>query len=245
MNAVFFSELIIPGFLSLKIAGLATIIALIWGGFFAWMLFKKSSFLSVLFESLILLPLVLPPTVTGFYLLTLLGRTGIIGRLMNDYFSLDLIFTPTAAVIAASVAAMPIVYKSCQAFLEIIPLEVLEAASLDGATEIQLLFRIRLPLAAKGVLAGIMLAFLRALGEFGATFMVAGNIPGKTQTLSLSIWRAIMSGDLIKAHMIAALLAIFCLGITCLVRKLDRRLNDWESLTLIGQTLIPRKRNVS
>lgn len=239
-----FSEILVPGFLSLKIAGLATIIALLWGGCFAWLLFGKYSFWSTLLESLILLPLVLPPTVTGFYLLTILGRTGAVGRLVNGFLNLDLIFTPTAAVIAASVAAVPIVYKSCKSFLKIVPLEVLEAARLDGATEIQLLFQIRLPLAAQGVLAGMMLAFLRALGEFGATFMVAGNIPGKTQTLSLSIWGAIMSGDLIKAHLIAALLACLCLAITCLVQKLDRHLNDWESLTLTGQNLIPWKRNV-
>lgn len=240
-----FSEIIIPGFLSLKIAGSATIIALLWGGCFAWLLFEKYSFWATLFESLISLPLVLPPTVTGFYLLTVLGRTGAVGHLVNGLLNLDLIFTPIAAVIAASVAAIPIVYKSCKSFLKIVPLEVLEAARLDGATEIQLLFQIRLPLAAQGVLAGIMLAFLRALGEFGATFMVAGNIPGKTQTLSLSIWGAIMSGDLIKAHLIAALLAFLCIAITCSVQKLDRHLNDWGSLTLTGPNLIPWKRNVS
>lgn len=239
-----FSEILVPGLLSLKIAGTATIIALLWGGCFAWLLFGKYSFWSTLLESLISLPLVLPPTVTGFYLLTVLGRTGAVGCLVNGFLNLDLIFTPTAAVIAASVAATPIVYKSCKSFLKIVPLEVLEAARLDGATEIQLLFQIRLPLAAQGVLAGMMLAFLRALGEFGATFMVAGNIPGKTQTLSLSIWGAIMSGDLIKAHLIAAFLAFLCLAITCLVQKLDRHLNDWESLTVTGQNLIPWKRNV-
>lgn len=221
MDTGFISEIIVPTILSLKVAGLATLIALFWGGCFAWIFSGKYSFWSSLLESLISLPLVLPPTVMGFYLLIVLGRSGLVGRFINKLFRLELIFTPTAAVIAASVAVIPIVYKACKGFFETIPIEVLEAARLDGASEIQILFQVMFPLAVKGVLAGIMLSFLRALGEFGATFMVAGNIPGKTQTLSLSIWGAIMSGDLIKAHIIAALLAVLCLATTGLLRKLD------------------------
>ncbi len=243
MDSDFIFEIIAPTFLSLKVAGLATLIALFWGGFFAWMLSGKYSFWSTLLETILSLPLVLPPTVIGFYLLIVLGRTGLVGHFLNNRFNLELIFTPTAAVIAASIAAIPIVYKACKGFIETIPTEILEAARLDGASEIQILFQVRFPLAAKGVIAGIMLSFLRALGEFGATFMVAGNIPGKTQTLSLSIWGAIMSGDLLKAHLIAALLAVLCLAITSLVQKLDHRLSDWETLTLVVQNLIPEKRN--
>lgn len=239
MDTTFITEIMISAILSLKVAGLATLIALLWGGLFAWMLLGRYSFWSTLFESLISLPLVLPPTIVGFYLLTALGRTGFLGHILNNIFKLELIFTPTAAVIAASVAAVPIVYKSCKAFFEVIPIEVLEAARLDSASEIQMLFQIRLPLAAKGVVAGIMLAFLRAMGEFGATFMVAGNIPGKTQTLSLSIWGSVMSGDIIKAHIIAALLAILCLAITSLIQTLDHRSENWENLSLKGQNLLP------
>ncbi len=243
MDTNFILEIIAPTFLSLKVAGLATLIALFWGGLFAWLLFGKFSFWSTLLESIISLPLVLPPTVMGFYLLIVLGRTGLVGNFINNFFRLELIFTPTAAVIAASVAAIPLVYKACKGFLEMIPVEILEAARLDGASETKVLLLVRLPLAAKGTIAGIMLAFLRAMGEFGATFMVAGNIPGKTQTLSLSIWGAVMSGDLIKAHTTAALLAALCLLITGLAQALDRRLDNWGTLTLKRRNLILEKRS--
>lgn len=214
-----FETVLIATGISLKISGVATLLALITGGVLAWVLQGRHSKRAIVLESLISLPLVLPPTVLGFYLLLLLGKQGVIGRLIP----INIIFTPTAAVLAAAIAGMPIIFKSLKSIFEMTDPDLIGAARLD-ASEWQILWLIRLPLAYKGIAAGTMLAFLRSLGEFGATFMVAGNIPGRTQTLSLAIWSSVMTGDMLTAHLIAILLGLLCLFISAAFKLFDLRI---------------------
>lgn len=220
-----------PVFISLKIAITATVLALILGGGLAWILSRRHGFWAAMLEILISLPLVFPPTVVGFYLLATLSRTGFLGGIIYDILKVNIIFTPTAAVFAASIAALPFMFKTMKSFLECIDPDMIGAARLDGASEWVLLRDIRLPVASKGVLTGITLSFLRALGEFGATLMVAGNIPGKTQTLSLAIWGFIMNGEPEKAHILALLLTGICIITICSLRLLDRKLAGWYEAT--------------
>ncbi|EKP94361.1 molybdate ABC transporter permease subunit [Thermaerobacter subterraneus] len=147
-----------------------------------------------LVDVLVTLPLALPPTVLGFYLLELLGYRGPLGWLSRHLLGSTLIFTPAAAVLAAAVLALPLFVQPARAALEEIPPEVREAAAIDGAVGWALIRHVILPLAWPGVATGVLLAFTRALGEFGATLMVAGNIPGRTQTLSLAIYSAVQAG---------------------------------------------------
>lgn len=145
-------------------------------------------------DVLVTLPLALPPTVLGFYLLQLLGRHGPLGWVTGHLLGSSLIFTPAAAVLAAAVLALPLFVQPARAALEEIPAEVREAAAIDGAVGWALVRHVILPLAWPGVATGVLLAFTRALGEFGATLMVAGNIPGRTQTLPLAIYSAVQAG---------------------------------------------------
>lgn len=228
-----FNTIIVPTLISLKTAALATLLAFIAGGGLAWRLQGRHSRISVLLEGLISLPLVLPPTVLGFYLLMLLGKNGLVGR----FIPMDVIFTPTAAVIAAAVAGLPLIFKTLKGFFEMADHDIINAARLD-ASEWHILWQIRLPMAYKGIIAGIMLAFLRSLGEFGATFMVAGNIPGKTQTLSLAIWGSVMSGNVASAHILAALL-----GLICLIFAASLHLLDLKTTPIPTETLSYRRRS--
>ncbi len=207
--------------ITLRIALPATLLAVVAGGGLAWLLAGRRSTPAAVVEMLICLPLVLPPTIMGFYLLTLLGREGLVGGPMHRWLDTGIIFTPMAAVVAAWAAATPIVFKTLKAAMETVDADLLGAARLDGASEWRLLLSIRLPLAGKALLAGTLLALLRAMGEFGATLMVAGNIPGKTQTLSLAIWGAVMTGEHVKAHVLAVTLCVLCLGVVLTVRSLD------------------------
>jgi molybdate transport system permease protein len=178
---------------------------------------------------MICIPLFLPPTAFGFYLLNALGKSSLFGMAFSGIFSESLIFTPAAAVIAAGAAALPITYKSIKSFLEYIDPEVLNAAKLDGAGKFQLMCFIQLPLARKGIIIALLLAFLRALGEFGVTSMIAGNIPGSTQTMSLAIWDCVMSGNMANAHILSGILAIFSLGVIIALRILDDRETNYHA----------------
>jgi len=133
--------------------------------------------------------------VLGYYIIVIMGRNGFIGRWLDGSFGVSLMFTWQGAVVAASVVSLPLVFKSALAALEGVPPDLENAARTLGQAEPSVFFRVTLPLAWRGILAGAMLAFARAMGEFGATLMVAGNIPGRTQTLSLAIYDAVQSGN--------------------------------------------------
>lgn len=184
-----------PLWLSLKVAGCATLLVLPLGVLASWRLAHGRRFFGKpLLETLLSLPLVLPPTVTGFYLLALLGRGTALGRWVNDR-GLHLVFTWQGAALAAAAMAAPLFIRTASAAFAAVETELLEAGRTLGAGEGTLLFYVILPMAYRGVFAGLALAFARALGEFGATLMVAGSIPSRTQTLPLALYAAVQSGE--------------------------------------------------
>lgn len=207
-----------PILISLKVALIATVFTLGIGIFLA-RLFTRYTFRGKdIFEALIILPMVLPPSVIGYGLLILIGKRGFIGKFLYSVFGVNLVFTWIAACIAAIVVSLPLMYQSCKAaFLNIDPIYENAARTL-GANEKRVFWRVLLPLAWSGIVSGIVLSFARALGEFGATLMVAGNIPGKTETIPLAIYFAVEGGDLNKANtlmgivIIFSFLLIFCLN---------------------------------
>jgi molybdate transport system permease protein len=180
--------------LSFLVASAATLIALTAGSALAWLLARKRFPGRNLIDAVITLPLVLPPTVLGYYLLVLLGTRSAVGGFLYRTFGIRLTFTVTAAIIAATIHALPLVTKSLRAAFEGVNMELEAAARTLGLNNWLIFFRVTLPLASKGVLAATALAFARALGDFGVTIMIAGNIPGKTQTASVAIYDAVQAG---------------------------------------------------
>lgn len=202
-----------PILLSLRIALISTIIALIIGASLAYFTTHKQLKGTVILESLLTLPLVLPPTVIGYALLILFGRRSFLGNILYDYFGVQIVFSTTGAIIAATVVALPLMYQSVKAaFSSVDPIYERAAATL-GAGELKIFLTIILPLAWTGLLSGIVLAFARALGEFGATLMVAGNIPGRTQTIPLAIYFAVETGNTDLANKLVAIMTIFSFAV--------------------------------
>ena len=184
-----------PLLLSLKISVIATIIVTITGTLLARLIARRHFKGKILLESLLLLPMVLPPTVVGFGLLFLFGSNGWIGRFLEFLFGFQLIFTWYAAVLAAVVVAFPLMYQSASAAFQRYDSSLEQAAYTLGAGRFKVFWTVSVPLAWPGLLAGIVLAFARALGEFGATLMVAGYIPGRTDTLPLAIYFSVEAGN--------------------------------------------------
>ena len=184
-----------PLWLSLRVAALSTFIALCAGGWLAYVLANRSFRGKEALDAAIALPLVLPPTVLGYYLLVLLGRDSPVGKLYEAIFGGPLVFTWQAAVVAALVHSAPLLIKSTRAALESVDHTYERAARNLGASEWRLFWRVTLPLARRSIFAAAALAFAQALGDFGITLMVAGNIPGRTQTVALAIYDAVESGN--------------------------------------------------
>ena len=201
--------------LSLVVASFATAIAVALGTAAGWVLTRRAFAGRELVDALLSLPLVLPPTVTGYYLLVVLGRKGPLG-------GLGIPFTLAACVAAATVMAFPLVVRAARvAFEEIDPRQRLAAASL-GSGSVATMWRVELPLARRGLAAGAALAFARALGEFGATLMLAGNIPGRTQTLPLAIYEAAMTGENTAALVLSVALTAVSVLVLLIVGRLGR-----------------------
>ena len=196
--------------LSLQVAGWATALNLVLGIGVGYLLARTRFVGRDLLDTLLTLPMVMPPTVLGYYLLVLLGRNGWIGRWLQVSFGIHLIFTLKGAVIAATIVAFPLVFKPARAAFEAIDRQVEEAGRVLGISEIGIFLRITLPLAWRGILAGVLLAFARALGEFGATLMVAGSIPGKTQTLSIAVYEAVQAGQDDIANTLVLITSLVC-----------------------------------
>lgn len=175
-----------------------------------------------LVETLLALPLVLPPTVVGFGLLLLLGRGSSFGRWLNDAAGVRLLFTWQSAALAAAAMALPLFVRSATAALAGVERDSLDAARLDGAKNLAILGKILVPLARRGIVAGLLLASARALGEFGATLMIAGSIPGVTQTLPLALYEAVQSGNDARARWLAGGLALAALALVGLTNALQR-----------------------
>lgn len=213
------SELAVPLLLSLKVAGCATLLAALMGVAAAWGLTRWRSRWTDVLDSILTLPMVLPPTVIGYYLLVLLGRRGWLGQYL-DQWGIQLVFTWQGAVIAASVVAFPLVLKSARAAFQDVSHALQDGARSLGVSEVAVFFRITLPLASRGILAGVLLGFARALGEFGATLMLAGSIPGHTQTLSIAIYEAVQAGNDDLANMLVAVTAATCVVVLLIAGRL-------------------------
>jgi molybdate transport system permease protein len=209
----------VPLLLSLKVAGWATALNLVLGVAAGLGLSRWRSGARDVIDSLLMLPLVLPPTVLGYYLLVLLGRRGVVGAWL-DRFDIQLVFTWQGAVIASTVVAFPLVLKSARAAFEGVDPQLERAARTLGVSEAAVFFRVTLPLAARGILAGGLLAFARALGEFGATLMIAGNLPGRTQTLSVAVYAAVQAGDDSTANFLVLVTSVACVTILLLAGRL-------------------------
>ena len=184
-----------PLWLSLKVASVATLIALIAGMALGWVFARTRLPGKTLFEAVCMLPLVLPPTVLGYYILVLMGRRGPVGAFLREHFDYTVIFSWHGAVIASAVVALPLVLKSASTAFAGVDRTLEAAARTLRQSPWSVFVRVTLPLAWPGVLAGTLLAFARAMGEFGASLMVAGNIPKQTQTLSMAVYDAVQRGD--------------------------------------------------
>ena len=182
--------------LSVEIAFVAGIIVIVAGILLGKLMAKRNFRGKLLLETVMLLPLVLPPTVIGFLLIIIFGKNSIFGEFVQWLFDQPIMFTWWAAVIASTVVAFPLMYQSAKTGFESVDEDIENAARIDGANEWQIFFYVSIPLALKAIVSGGILSFTRALGEFGATLMFAGNIPGKTQTMPLAIYMAIDSGKM-------------------------------------------------
>src|SRR5256885_14967106 len=209
--------------LSFLVASAATLIALVAGSALAWMLARKRFPGRNLVDSLITLPLVLPPTVLGYYLLTLLGTRSSVGGFLYHRFGIRLTFTVGAAIIAATIHALPLVTKSLRAAFEGVDTELESAARTLGLNNRLIFFRITLPLASRGVLAATALAFARALGDFGVTIMIAGNIPGRTQTASVAIYEAAELGHDNEAFTLSVIVSLIAVVMLYFINRLGRK----------------------
>ncbi|MFC4558465.1 molybdate ABC transporter permease subunit [Virgibacillus kekensis] len=215
-----------PLFLSLKIASTATIIVLVSGIFLARMVARNNFPGKRILESLLMLPLVLPPTVVGFGLIYLFGKNGPIGSLLLQWFDFQVVFTWVGAVIAATVVSFPLMYQSAAASFQNYDRNIENAALTMGASKWRVFWTISFPLAWPGLLAGLVLTFARALGEFGATLMIAGYIPDQTGTIPLAIYFAVESGNMDAA--IFWVIGIIAVGFTAILW-----LNWWSGRNIL------------
>jgi len=199
--------------LSLKVALCASAMAACFGIGLGWLFARKRFPGRALLDAVLTLPLVLPPTVLGYYLLVVLGQRGALGGWLHDTFGIRLIFTWQGAAIAAALVAFPLVFKPARAAFEDVDAPLEQAARVLGLPEWSVFFRVTLPLAWRGILAGLLLAFARAMGEFGATLMVAGSIPGKTQTLSIAVYEAVQAGQDDRALNLVIVVSVVCIAI--------------------------------
>ena len=204
-----------PLYISLKTAGLATVITFIFGIYAARYIRKIKRFQGII-DGIITLPLVLPPTVVGFFLLLFLGRNSFIGQFLN-MFDISVIFTWPATVITAVVVSFPLMYRTTRGAFEQIDEDLISAARTLGMSEEKIFWKIIIPLSWSGIMAGMILSFARALGEFGATIMLAGNIPGKTQTMSTAIYSAVQANDQDTAFVWATIIIILSLIVMVLM----------------------------
>jgi len=201
-----------PIFLSIRVAGAALFAVIVIGVPLSFYMARHDFPGKDVLEAVLTLPLVLPPVVTGFLLLLLIGRQGPVGFFVDWAFDAQMVFTPLAAVLAASVVAFPLMYQSVKAAFQSVDSHLEDVARTLGASELKIFFTITIPLAWPGIVAGMILAYARALGEFGATIMIAGNIPGKTQTLPTAIYFASEANNLTLAGMYVLVISVITFG---------------------------------
>ncbi|HII80529.1 MAG TPA: molybdate ABC transporter permease subunit [Methanosarcina sp.] len=213
-----------PLSLSLWVATISSLLVLCSGVVIAYIFARHDFRGKDLAELLVTLPLVLPPTVIGYLLVILVGKKGFLGHLVYSFLGTGIMFTWQAAVIAAYTVSLPLMVRTAQAAIESVDKELEYTAYILGRSEIETALIITLPLSKKGILAGLVLSFARAIGEFGATLMVAGNIPGKTNTMSISIYNAFQSGNNELAQMLVIILILMSLLTIALTGKFVEKL---------------------
>ncbi len=209
-----------PLWLSLRVAAISTALALAIGLWLAWMLANRQFRGKELIDAAVTLPLVLPPTVLGYYLLVVIGRGSPVGQLYEWLFGAPLVFSWQAAVVAALFHATPLLVKSARAAFESVDRSYERAGRNLGASELRLFWRVTLPLARRSILAATALAFARALGDFGVTLMIAGNIPGRTQTVSLAIYDAVEAGNGRVARVLVLIVSVISLAVLSIANRL-------------------------
>ena len=214
------TEVWTPLRLTLEVAFWATAINLVLGTAVGFALARLRFPGRDLLDAVLTLPMVMPPTVLGYYLLVVIGSQGVIGAWLLESFGIRLIFTVQAAIIAASVVAFPLVFKAARAAFETVDPQLEDAARTLGLPEWAIFLRVTLPLAWRGILSGLLLAFARAMGEFGATLMVAGSIVGQTQTLSIAVYEAVQAGQDQTANFLVAVTSITCLAVLLSAQRL-------------------------
>lgn len=206
--------------LSLKVTAIAVFITFFIGTALAYIFHKNSFKFKDIIETLIVLPMSLPPTVIGYILLILVGKRGLIGRYFYEWFGWNIVFNWKAACLVAVVVTIPLMYQNAKLGFDNVRKEIKEAAKVDGAESFQIFRYITFPMASKGILAGILLSCIRAIGEFGATLIVAGNIPGQTQTIPLLIYFSIESGEIRKANILIIIIVIFSFILVMIINRL-------------------------
>ena len=208
-----------PVWLTLRVSTTATFFAVVLGLALAWLLARKEFPGKALLDALLMQPLVIPPTVLGYYLLVAFGRNAALGRWLEEGFGVTLVFTWRGAVLASLLASLPLFIKPARAAMESVDPHLENAARLLGKTEAAVFYTITLPLAWRGLLAGGMMAFARAVGDFGATLMVAGNIPGRTQTVPIAIYDAVQLGDMDSANTLVLIMTAFSIAVLLVVSR--------------------------
>ena len=192
--------------LSLQVASVSTVIIMLVGIPLAYVLARRDFRGRELLDMLCTLPLVLPPTVTGYYLIILFGRNGFVGRLVYEWTGWTIMFTWYAAVLASFIVALPLMIKTTRAAIESVDKNLINASYTLGHSEFSTAVKVILPLAKRGIVAGTVLSFARAMGEFGATLMLAGNLPGRTDTMPIAIYSLAGSGEWSQAHLMVLLM---------------------------------------
>ena len=202
-----------PTWISLKTAIVTIAIVFFLGILAAWWVVRRENELSKIFvDGILSLPLVLPPTVTGFFLLYVFGNNRVVGQFFNQQFGVQIAFSWVATVLAAAVISFPLMYRSARGAFEQVDVELLQAGRTLGMSEWSIFRKVLLPNALPGIVSGGVLAFARGLGEFGATAMIAGNIAGKTRTLPLAVYSSVVSGEMSEAAYYVAIVVVICLA---------------------------------
>lgn len=211
-----------PVWLSLRVSALATLLSLAIGVALAWLLANRDFRGKNVLDAFVTLPLVLPPTVLGYYLLVSIGRNTLPGQLYEKLTGQPLVFTWQAAVLASTLHAVPLLVKSARAAFESVDGRFERAARTLGASELRVFWHVSVPLARRSLLAATVLAFARCMGDFGATLMVAGDIPGRTQTVSIAIYDAVQSGNGFAARVLVVVVSAVTIGIVYLASRVER-----------------------
>jgi molybdate transport system permease protein len=212
-----------PLWLSLRVAALATLISIAFGLWIAWALANREFRGKELVGAVVTLPLVLPPTVLGYYLLVVLGTSSPVGHFYESLFGAPLVFTWQSAVLASTLHAIPLLTKSARVAFENTGRNYEKAARAIGASDWRVFWRVTLPLSRRAVAAASLTAFARALGDFGVTLMIAGNLPGKTQTAAIGIYDAVQRGDTRAARVLVLALSAVMLAIVYAANRLGPR----------------------